>query len=200
MTRRAVVQVSTEFAPIFAFFLAGQFLPFEPAVLVLIAVTVACLVISRWYLGQVPVLPLWSGLIVIVTGALTVYFHVPDAIIFADTMYYLAFAGLIAAGFYRSEHFLERVFNATFAVTREGWQKLSWRWLWIFVAAAIANEYVRIMLTPEFWIDYKFSKVLLITAFAAYQVTLARKYRLPEAANTWGFRTATADETTEQQR
>jgi len=189
MTLGAFIQVFTEFGPIFAFFLAGQLLPFESAVLVLVCSTALCLALSKWYLGQVPLMPLASGGIVIVTGLLSVYFHMPDAIILADTLYFWTFASLIGVGFFRPRHFLERVFDATFAVKKEGWRILSVRWLWVLVLAGFANEYVRIFMTPEFWIDYKFTKVLIITGFACYQFRLSARYRIETESNIWGLRT-----------
>jgi intracellular septation protein A len=103
-------------------------------------------------------------------------------------VYFGTFAVLIAIGFWRKKHFLERVFDLTFAMTREGWDKLSRRWLVLFILAASANEFVRITMTPEFWIDYKFTKVIIIATFACYQFTLSRKYRIPGESNAWGLR------------
>lgn len=188
MTRGALVQMFSEFFPILAFFVAGQLYPFTTAVSILVSTTLLSLVLSLWYLRHWPVMPIVSGIIVIVTGGITVLYDQPDAIIFADTLYFFLLALFIALGFTQQRHFLERVFDATFAMTREGWHKLSVRWLVLLVVAGIANEIVRILMTPEFWVDYKFTKVLLISAFAAFQFRLARRYRLPGESNRFGLR------------
>lgn len=189
MNIRALVQVFAEFAPVFAFFFAGQILPFSQAVLVLVVFTIVSLQLSRYFLGKIPVLPLFSGLMVIITGGITVFLDIPDAIIVGDTLYYWLFAGLIVSGFYYKPHFLERIFGEMFALTNKGWVLLSARWLYVLVLAGFANEYVRIYMTPEFWVDYKFTKVILLTLFAVYQCRLARIYRKPQESNAWGFRT-----------
>jgi len=196
MTNRAIIQLFAEFGSVAAFFTAGQLLPFQQAVMVLVTATTLGLVLNWWYFKRLPVLPLWSGAIVVCTGILTIYFDMPDAIIFADTIYFWMFALLIAFGFRRKQHFLERIFNETFAITEAGWRRLSLRWLVVLIIAGFANEYVRIYMTPEFWIDYKFTKVILLTMFSFYQFTLARKYRIEGESNVWGLRIASFDETT----
>lgn len=133
-------------------------------------------------------MPIVSGIIVTVTGGITIVYDQPDAIIFADTIYFFLFAFFIALGFNQKRHFLERVFDATFAMSNEGWHKLSVRWLVLLMVAGIANEIVRMSMTPEFWVDYKFSKVLLLCVFAVYQFKLSRQYRIPGEANAWGLR------------
>ncbi len=82
------------------------------------------------------------------------------------------------------------MFDKTFAITKAGWTRLSWRWFTVLILAGFANEYVRIMMTPEFWIDYRFTKILLLMAFSFYQFTLARRYRIEGESNAWGLRRA----------
>jgi len=188
MTRGALVQTTTEFSPLVLFFIAGQLYPFELAVLVLVIVTVIATGVAWLYHRHIPLLPLASGILVVITGTLTVYFNQPDAIILGDTIWFWGLAAAIMIGFTRQQHFLEHIFDQTFAITPAGWRRLSFRWLVVLLLAGAANEYVRIMLSPEFWIDYRFTKVLIIAAFACYQFTLARRYRIEGEANAWGLR------------
>ena len=189
MTPGAIIQTVYEFAPVVAFFVAGQLLPFSGAVLVLIITTLLSVVVAWSYHRQVPVMPLATGTLVLITGGITLYYNQPDVIIFADTIYFWGLAAGIMIGFYQKTHLLERMFDKTFAITKEGWRKLSIRWVVVLVLAGLANEYVRIFMTPEFWIDYRFTKVLLIAAFSFYQFTLAARYRIEGQSNAWGLRT-----------
>ena len=184
----AAIQVFYEFAPLVTFFVAGQVLPFSGAVLALIIATAISLVIAWWYHRQVPIMPLASGVLVLITGTLTIYFNQPNAIILADTIYFWGLAGAILVGFRQKRHILQRMFDKTFAITQAGWDKLSWRWFTVLILAGFANEYVRLTMTPEFWIDYRFTKILLIAAFSFYQFTLARRYRIEGESNKWGVR------------
>ena len=189
MTPGAFIQILYEFAPVVAFFVAGQLLPFTGAVLVLLVATAGSVIVAWAYHRQLPVIPLASGLLVLVTGSITLYFDTPDAIILADTIYFWGLAAAIVAGFWRKKHLLEHMFDKTFAITHQGWRVLSMRWFVVLFGAGLANEYVRIFLTPEFWIDYRFTKILIITTFSFYQFTLARRYRIEGESNTWGLRT-----------
>lgn len=185
----AFIQLFTEFAPLVAFFIAGQLVSFEQAVLVLLTTTLFSIAVGWSYHRHVPVMPLASGALVLVTGILTVYFNKPDAIILADTIWFWGLAGLIAFGFRQKTHFLERMFDKTFAITQLGWSRLSGRWFVVLICAGLANEYVRITMSPEFWIDYRFTKIILIMLFSFYQFTLASKYRIEGESNAWGLRT-----------
>jgi len=184
----AAIQVFYEFAPLVTFFVAGQVLPFSGAVLALIIATAISLVIAWGYHRQVPIMPLASGVLVLTTGTLTIYFNQPNAIILADTIYFWGLAVAILVGFRQKRHILQRMFDKTFAITQVGWDKLSWRWFTVLILAGFANEYVRLTMTPEFWIDYRFTKILLLAAFSFYQFTLARRYRIEGESNKWGVR------------
>jgi intracellular septation protein len=139
-------------------------------------------------------MPLASGALVLLTAGFTLIFKNPDAIILADTIYFWGTALAIIVGFWRPKHLLEHTFDKTFAITKEGWDKLSVRWVVVLIIAGGANEYVRIFFTPEFWVDYRFTKILIITAFSFYQFTLARTYRIKGESNGWGLRVKTADQ------
>ena len=188
MTRGALVQICYEFAPVGAFFLAGQLVPFAQAVLILVISTVLSIIVAWLYHRTVPVIPLLSGVLVVITGVLTIYFNKPDAIILADTIWFWGLAAAIAVGFYQKAHLLERMFSKTFALTQTGWRKLSIRWMIVLLLAGLANEYVRLMMTPEFWIDYRFTKIMVIMLFSLYQFRLARRYRIEGESNPWGLR------------
>jgi intracellular septation protein len=184
----AAIQIFYEFAPLVTFFVAGQLFSFTGAVLALVIATVVSVVIAWLYHQRLPFMPLASGALVLVTGTLTIYFNQPNAIILADTIYFWGLAAAILFSFRQQKSILERMFDKTFAITKAGWTRLSWRWFTVLILAGFANEYVRIMMTPEFWIDYRFTKILLIMAFSFYQFTLARKYRIDGESNAWGLR------------
>jgi len=188
MNLGAVIQILYEFAPLVTFFIAGQLLPFYEAVFALVIATVISIIVAWTYHKQIPIMPLASGSLVLITGAITLYFNNPDAIIVADTIYFWGLAAAILISFGHKKTILERMFDKTFAITKEGWNRLSWRWFTVLILAGIANEYVRIVMTPEFWIDYRFTKILIIAAFSFYQFTLARNYRIEGESNKWGLR------------
>lgn len=199
MSRGAYIQIFSEFFPVVAFFAAGQLFSFMTAAIVLIGTTLLSLVVSLVNIGKIPVMPIFSGVIVFFFGGLTLYLDQPDFLIFADTFYFFALAAIIAVFFWRQKHFLEHMFDITFAMTAEGWRLLSIRWLTVLLLAGVGNEIVRLAFTPEVWIDYRFVKILLIVAFSFYQFRLSKKYRIPKESNALGLRVIPTQEATTQE-
>jgi len=190
MNARALLHAGYELAPIFIFFIAGQLVPFLTAVWIFVVATAVSLVLGWTVSRHIPIMPLASALLSIGAGILTVYFNQPNAIILADTIWYWGLAIVVAVGFFTPKHFFEYMFDEAFAMQRVGWVKHARRWFVMLIIAGAANEYIRIMMTPEFWIDYRFTKVILLTIFGFYQFSLARKYRIKGESNQWGFRIA----------
>ncbi|MEM9336949.1 MAG: septation protein IspZ [Patescibacteria group bacterium] len=188
MTKAAAIHLLTEFAPVLIFFVAGQLLPFETAAILLVITTALAMALSLWYEGRLPFLPLVSGVLIIISGLITYFYQAPDALILGDTLYYLLLALIVGAGLSHRWYFLKWLFQSTFAMKDEGWRILSYRWLLVFIVAAIVNELVRVFATPEVWVDYRFAKVILIAGFGFYQFTLSRRYRLEGESNKWGLR------------
>jgi intracellular septation protein len=188
MSRGAYVQIFSEFSPIVVFFIAGQLYEFETAALILIATTLFSLAVSLVYIGKVPVMPIFSGATTFIFAGLTVYLDQPGFLIFSDTFYFFALAAIIGLFFWRDKHFLEHMFDVTFAIKKEGWYLLSQRWLIVMTLAGIGNEIVRFAFTPEVWINYRFVTILLIAGFSVYQFRLSKKYRIPEESNALGLR------------
>lgn len=187
--RRALLHLTTEFVPVVAFFLAGNFLSLTNATYVLIVTTVTALIVGLWCAGRMPVLPVVSTIFVLVSGGISLREHEAEALIIADSLYYFLLAGVVALGLSFRFNILKYFFDHTFAITKEGWDMLALRWVAIFIMAGAANELVRILLTPEAWFDFRFLKVLTITAFGLLQIKIARRYRIPTESNEWGLRT-----------
>lgn len=188
MNRTSVVAFFAELGPLIAFFIAGQVTDFYIAVAILMATTMIA-VTTSWILDRrIPWLPVLSATLVLLGGAITLIYRVPDAIILADTIYYLVIAIGIWLSLRTPKNLIERLFGTIFALTPEGWRMLAWRWLWFLLLATIANELARHFLTPEWWITYRLSKSVAFVGFAVYQFTLARQYRITSESNVWGLR------------
>ncbi len=188
MNRTSLLAFISEFGPLVSFFIAGKLFDFYTAVAILMATTLAAVTLS-WQLDRrIPWLPIISAFFVVIGGVVTLSLRVPDAVIFADTLYYASISGVLGVTLLRGRLLFKTLFHSVFAITDTGWKILSWRWFWFLLLAAVANEIARAVLSPEAWIDYRFYKSMVITAFALYQFTCSRKHRLPDEANSWGLR------------
>lgn len=188
MNSKALFNLCNEFAPVLAFFLAAQFFSFYTATAVLIASTFVSLLGGWYFMKSIPVLPFISGFFVIVSGFITIKHQIPNALIFADSLYYFMMGIALSVGLAFQINILKQIFDKTFALTNTGWLILTRRWIIIFFLAAIANEIARHQLTPEGWVNFKVAKVVMITLIGTYQFTLAKQYRIVELTNKWGLR------------
>jgi len=188
MNKKALLHLLNEFVPVIGFFLAAQFLSFYTATSILMGLTVMALLVGWHFERHFPVLPIISGLFVIISGVITIVYQAPDALIFADSLYYFLMGLTIAIGLAFRVNILKYIFARVFAMSDTGWKILAMRWVIIFLIGGIANELVRIFATPEVWVQFKVLKVVTITVFGIYQFTLSRKYRIPEESTEWGLR------------
>lgn len=188
MPQKALLNLLNEFTPIFGFFLAVQFFSFYTATSILMALTIITLSIGWYCEKHLPVLPIISGFFVIISGFITIIYHTPDALIFADSLYYFLMGLTIATGLIFKVNILKLILARVFAMQDMGWKILAVRWIVILLLGGIANEIVRQLATPEVWVNFKVIKVTAITLFGLYQFTLSRKYRLPDISNEWGLR------------
>lgn len=188
MTKTAALHLFTEFSPVLAFFIAGQFYSFFVATGTLLLFTLLSLALSWWHEGRLALMPIIASVFVIIPGLLTLGYTNEDFLILGDSLFYFLMALLVGGGLLVGKLWLKTIFEATFAMADTGWRILSWRWTAMFIIAGLGNELVRIFLTPEIWVDYKFVKVIIIALFGFWQFRLARRYRIPDISNPWGLR------------
>jgi len=188
MNRKAILHLTNEFAPIVAFFIAAQIFSFFTATGILIVSTIIALALGWIYEKRFPAIPIISAFFVIISGAITLIYQAPDALIFADSLYYFMMGATILGGLLFKVNLLQKIFNSTFAMNEVGWRILTNRWIVIFFLAAFINEIARFNLSPEEWVNFKGLKVITIALFGFYQFNLSRRYRIPELSNSWGLR------------
>jgi intracellular septation protein len=187
MNKKALLHLFNEFLPVLGFFVAMQFFDFFTATSVLMSLTIIALLAGWYFERHLPVLPIISGVFVLIGGSITNVYKAPDALIFADSLYYFMMGLGIATGFIFKVNILKLIFARVFAMKDIGWKILAIRWVVIFLLGGIANEVVRQLATPEDWADFKVLKVITIAIFGFYQFTLSRKYRIPEISTEWGL-------------
>ncbi len=188
MNKRALLHLLNEFVPVIGFFIAAQLYSFYTATAILMGLTIAALSIGWYTERHLPLLPIISGLFVVISGAITIVYQAPDALIFADSLYYFLMGLTIGGGLLYDVNILKYIFGRVFAMTDFGWSILARRWVIIFLLGGAANEVVRIFATPEVWVQFKVLKVVTVAVFGLYQFTLARRYRIPEESTAWGLR------------
>lgn len=188
MTRRALVHFGIEFSPSFGFFIAAQLYDFFTATAILMGLATTALVVGWLIEKKLPTLPIVITAFELIAGSITLYYRLPDALIISNTIYYALFGLLLLIGLLFRVNILKRILGETFALYDRGWNLLALRWAVVLLCIAIGNEYMRLMHSPEAWVDYRFYSMLGMMAFGLYQIRLSRRYRIPEESNRLGIR------------
>lgn len=149
-----------------------------------VAATAASLVASRILFGRVPVMPLVSGVFVLIFGTLTLWLQDDLFIKLKPTIVNAVFAAVLFGGLLYGKSLLKYLFGDVFALTEEGWQKLTLRWACFFVFLAVLNEFAWRLLSTDAWVTFKVFGIMPITmAFAVAQVGLLKRHQLEPDPN-----------------
>ncbi len=141
------------------------------------AATAVSLVASRVLFGRIPVMPLVTGVFVMVFGGLTLWLQDDLFIKMKPTFVNTLFAGTLFVGLMLNQSFLKILFGEVFHLTGEGWRKLTFRWACFFVFLAVLNEIVWRSFSTDTWVSFKVFGIMPLTmAFAVAQVGLLKQY------------------------
>ncbi|WP_306149310.1 MULTISPECIES: septation protein A [unclassified Roseibium] len=146
----------------------------------MVAITIS-LVVSLSLTKRLPIMPLVSGVVVIVFGALTLWLHDELFIKLKPTIVNSLFGAILLGGLFFGKALLGYVFDSAFKLTDQGWRKLTFRWgVFFFVLAAI-NEIVWRSFSTDFWVSFKVFGVMPITLiFTLTQLPLIQKHAIVE--------------------
>jgi len=166
-----------ELGPLLVFFGTNAAAGIYAATAAFMVVTLIALIVAKWRYHKLPVMPLVSGVVVLLFGTLTLYLHDETFIKLKPTIVYVIFALLLGAGLLLKKPVLELLLGPVFNLTEQGWRKLTLRWALFFVAMAVVNELVWRNFSTDTWVTFKAFGFLPITfAFALAQMPLMQRY------------------------
>jgi intracellular septation protein len=171
------LKLALDIGPLILFFIANQrFGIFAATGVFMVAVFIA-LGVSYALTRHIAIMPIVTAVVVLVFGGLTLILHDELFIKLKPTIIYLLFAGVLLGGLLFGKLLLGMVLDSAFKLTDEGWRKMTWRWIWFFVALAVLNEIVWRTQSTDFWVSFKvFAVIPLTLAFGALQYPLLMKY------------------------
>jgi intracellular septation protein len=128
---------------------------------------------------RLPVMPVVSGVVVLVFGALTLWLHDELFIKLKPTIVNVLFGSILLGGLAFGKSLLGYVFDSVFHLDDEGWRKLTFRWgVFFFVLAAI-NEVVWRSFSTDFWVSFKVFGVMPLTViFTLAQMPLVARHTI----------------------
>lgn len=193
-----LLKLAIEMGPLMVFFFAnarGQWLierfpvlaniggPIFIATALFMAATVLALLVSWILIRSLPIMPLISGIVVLVFGSLTLWLHDENFIKMKPTIINALFGVILLGGLYFGKSLLGYVFDSAFKLNAEGWRKLTMRWGIFFLFLAVLNEAVWRSFSTDFWVAFKVWGTMPITLlFTFAQMPLVMKYSIEQAA------------------
>ncbi len=161
--------------------LAGLGGPIFIGTALFMAATIIALVASKILTGTLPIMPLVSGVIVLLFGAMTLYLKDDTFIKMKPTIINTLFGGALLGGLYFGKPLLGYVFGSAFKLDADGWSKLTLRWGLFFLFLAVLNEVVWRNFSTDFWVAFKVWGTMPITlVFTFLQMPLIMKHTVEE--------------------
>ena len=141
--------------------------------------TALALVVSWLLTRTLPIMPLVSGIVVLIFGTLTLYLQDDVFIKMKPTIVNALFGGILLGGLFFGKSLLGYVFDSAFRLDAEGWRKLTFRWGVFFFVMAVVNEVVWRNFSTDFWIAFKvWANIPITILFTASQMPLIMRHSL----------------------
>ena len=172
-----LLKLAIELGPLLVFFGTNAAAGIYAGTAAFMAATLISLLAAWFSYHKLPIMPIVSGVIVLVFGGLTLYLRDETFIKLKPTIVYTMFAALLVAGLLWKKPMLELLFGPVFTLTEEGWRKLTIRWALFFAAMAVVNELVWRNVSTDAWVSFKaFGFLPLTFLFAIAQVPLMQRH------------------------
>ena len=189
-----LLKLALELGPLVVFFFAnarGEWLgekipalaslgePIFIATAMFIAAILVSFAVSLAVTRRLPIMPMISGVVVLIFGGLTLWLQNDTFIKLKPTIVNSMFGGVLLGGLFFGKALIGYVFDSVFSLTNEGWRKLTFRWGIFFFVLAALNEVAWRTLSTDAWVTFKVFGVMPITLlFTATQIPLIMREQI----------------------
>ena len=143
--------------------------------------TAVALAVSWILTRTLPIMPLVSGIVVLVFGTLTLWLQDDVFIKMKPTIVNALFGCVLLGGLFFGRSLLGYVFDSAFHLDAEGWRKLTFRWGLFFLFLAVVNELVWRSFSTDYWVAFKVWGIMPITlGFTLSQMPLIMRHSLED--------------------
>lgn len=175
--RPQIIKIALELGPLLVFFFVNANYDIFTATAWFMGAMVLSLVLAWFLLKKVAIMPLVTGVVVLVFGTLTLLLKDDTFIKMKPTIVDTLFGVTLLGGLIWGQSLLKYVFGDVYKLKPEGWRKLTINWGLFFLFLAVANEVVWRMFDTDFWVAFKVWGVMPITiVFSMLQLPLLTKY------------------------
>ena len=175
------LKLALELGPLGVFFFVNARFGLFAATAVFLATTIVALSVSWWLTRKLAIMPVVTGIIVLVFGGLTLLLQDETFIKMKPTIVNVLFGTTLLVGLLFGRPLLGYVFDSVFRLDDEGWRKLTFRWGLFFFVLAILNEVMWRSFSTDTWVTFKVFGIMPLTiAFTLSQMRLIQRHSLPE--------------------
>ena len=168
-----------EMGPLILFFAVNYFYGIFAGTAILVISTIVSLIISKIYYKSIPMLAAFGCVAVVLFGSLTLVFDNDLFIKIKPTVVSLIIAGALFSGKLMGKNPLALVMKSSINLEEEGWTRLTWLWVFMFIVMAIANEIAWRNLTTDQWVSFKaFGIPVLSVLFGLLSLPILKKYQM----------------------
>ena len=164
----SLVKLILELGPVLVFFLSYKYAPipenFEGdksleqiifATKVFIPVIFISLLIGWLQTKEIAKMPLFTALIILIFGGLTIWLRDETFIKMKPTILYFLFALILGFGLFYGRSYLQYIMDSAIPMTNMGWLILTKRFVVFFVILGISNELIWRFFTTDTWVNFK---------------------------------------------
>jgi intracellular septation protein len=172
-----LIKLALDLGPLIVFFVGFRFFGIYGATAAFMVAVLAALALGYMREKKLSPMPLFTAVLVIVFGGLTLYLKNDTFIKMKPTVLYAFIGLLLLGGLAFNRLFIKYVFAQAFDLNEEGWRKLTWRWAVFALSLALVNEIVWRNFSTAIWVDFKVWAIMpLIFLFALAQTPLVLKH------------------------
>ena len=175
--RPQLIKMALELGPLVVFFIVNSRADIFVGTAWFMVAMVVSLALSWLLLKQIALMPLVTGVVVLVFGGLTLWLHDDTFIKMKPTIVDSLFGIVLLGGLVFRTSLLKYVFGDVYKLRPEGWMVLTLRWGLFFFFLAALNEVVWRTQRTDFWVAFKVWATMPLTIlFAALQLPVLNKY------------------------
>ena len=175
--RPQLIKMALELGPLVVFFIVNARADIFVGTAWFMGAMVLSLILSWLLLKKVALMPLVTGVVVLVFGGLTLWLHDDTFIKMKPTIVDSLFGVVLLGGLVFRVSLLRYVFGDVYKLRPEGWTVLTLRWGLFFFFLAALNEVVWRTQSTDFWVAFKVWATMPLTIlFAASQLRVLNRY------------------------
>ena len=177
-------RMALDLGPLLIFFAGFKYLGIFGATAAFMAAVLAALAIGYLLEKKLSPMPLFTAVLVVVFGGLTLYLKNDVFIKMKPSVLYGFFGVVLLGGLRVNRLFIKYVFAQAFELDEAGWKKLTIRWGLFFLGLAALNETVWRCTNTATWVSFKVWGIIpLIFLFALAQTPLVIKHQAHDSGS-----------------